>query len=105
MRSEPERLAFCEQCLRLLVEQLWAPAAAGRAASYALDAGGGLTVLLSALLSGTELVKASAADGSWQLLAGQSIDAGEAAACRCRALSFLEAAAAAMSCLLQHLRG
>lgn len=40
-----------------------------------------------------------------QVLAGHSIDAGEAAACRLRALSFLEAAAAAMSCLLQHLRG
>ena len=40
-----------------------------------------------------------------QVLAGHSIDVGEAAACRLRALSFLEAAATAMSCLLQHLRG
>ena len=40
-----------------------------------------------------------------QVLAGHPIDVGEAAACRLRALSFMEAAAAAMSCLMQHLRG
>jgi hypothetical protein len=40
-----------------------------------------------------------------QALAGHSIDPAEAAACRRHALSFLGAAAAAMSCLLQHLRG
>ena len=54
---------------------------------------------------GAELVKASAADDSWQELAGHSFDAGEAAACRRRAVDFLEAAAAAASGLLQHLRG
>ncbi|PRW45038.1 G-patch domain-containing [Chlorella sorokiniana] len=102
---DPEKLACCEQCLRLLAAHLWAPGAAGRAAAYAADAQEGLPVLLRALLTGCELVEASAADDSWQVLAGHSIDAGEAAACRLRALSFLEAAAAATSCLLQHLRG
>lgn len=40
-----------------------------------------------------------------QALVGYSIDAGEAAACRRRVLSFMEAATSAMSCMLQHLRG
>lgn len=40
-----------------------------------------------------------------QALAGYSIDVGEAAACRRRVLSFMQASAAAMSCMLQHLRG
>jgi hypothetical protein len=128
-------LARCEQCLRLLSFALWAPGAAGRAASYLADAEGAALLLLRAVLTGVELAEASAADDWWQVRcrpcpiigawlavklcisiakqrsywlqvwAGHSIDVGEAAACRRRALSFLSAAAAATSCLLQHLRG
>lgn len=65
--SDPEKLACCEQCLRLLAAQLWAPGAAGRSAVYATDAQQGLAVLLRALLTGCELVEASAADDSWQV--------------------------------------
>lgn len=65
--SDPEKLACCEQCLRLLAAQLWAPGAAGRSAAYATDAQQGLAVLLRALLTGCELVEASAADDSWQV--------------------------------------
>lgn len=66
-RSEPEKLACCEQCLRLLAGHLWAPGAAGRATAYTADAQEGLAVLLRALLTGCELVEASAADDSWQV--------------------------------------
>ena len=89
----------------MLTTLLWSPGPAGRAAAYALDSDEGLALLLRGVLTGAELVKASAADDSWQELAGHSIDAGEAAACRRRAVGFLEAAAAAASGLLQHLRG
>lgn len=140
--SRPDKLACCEQCLRLLAAQLWEVGASGRAAAYVLDRNRGLSVLLRAVLAGAELAEASAADDSWQVwaggrvqppwslscpctayraahpcnaplhhsfthqvLAGHSIDARESAACRLRALSFMEAAASAMSSLLQHLRG
>ncbi|KAL4436605.1 hypothetical protein ABPG75_003744 [Micractinium tetrahymenae] len=102
---DPEKLACCEQCLRLMASQLWAAGPAGREAAYTAEGQAGLSVLLRAVLTATELVVASAADDSWQALAGHSIDVGEAAACRRRALSFMEAAAAAMSCMMQHLRG
>lgn len=183
LRSDPEKLACCEQCLRLSASQLWAAGPAGREAAYAAEGQAGLGVLLRAVLTATELVAASAADDSWQVgraashvcqgvggivcclhsqslaqilplqpqaagmtggslptaagcscssgtgctqgpgrqhsstmlagasaltmqaLAGYSIDVGEAAACRRRVLSFMEAAAAAMSCMMQHLRG
>ena len=42
--------ACCEQSLRLLASQLWAPAARGRAAAYATDSEEGLAVLLRAVL-------------------------------------------------------
>jgi hypothetical protein len=69
--SDPERLACCEQSLRLLASQLWAPAARGRAAAYATDSEEGLAVLLRAVLTGAELAVASAADDSWQVRWGR----------------------------------
>lgn len=65
--SEPEKLACCEQALRLLASRLWAPGAAGRSAAYAADGQDGLGLLLRAVLAGTELAEASAADDSWQV--------------------------------------
>lgn len=70
MRSDPEKLACCEQCLRLLASRLWEPGAAGRSAAYTADAADGLGVLLRAVLTGMELVEASAADDSWQARCG-----------------------------------
>lgn len=66
-RSNPEKLACCEQCLALVAALLWAPGRVGRDAAHAADASNGLWVLLRALLAGAELAEASAADNSWQV--------------------------------------
>ncbi len=65
--SDPEKLACCEQCLRLVASRLWAQGPSGREAAYAAEGQAGLAVLLRALLTATELVMASAADDSWQV--------------------------------------
>lgn len=70
--SQPDKLASCEQCLRLLAAQLWEVGASGRAAAYVLDRNRGLSVLLRAVLAGAELAEASAADNSWQVGGGRA---------------------------------
>lgn len=102
--QDSQRLACCEQCLRLLATLLFAPDT-GKHAALAAQAADALSPLLCALLTATDLVAAAQADGSWSALAGDTIDPTAAAANRQQALRLLEAAAAALSSFLQHMRG
>ena len=98
----PTRLSGTSLTLRLLAQLLWAPA--GRSAARAAHDAGALSLLLRAVLTGTQLLAASHADDQWGVLAGDSLDAADSMEGRRAALEFLGAAAAAMSTFLQHLR-
>jgi hypothetical protein len=80
---------------------MWAPG--GSDSAVLVHDADGLRLLLRAVLVAAELAAASHADAQWTALAGAPIRPTESAAAREHTLAFVEAAAAAMSSLLQHL--
>jgi hypothetical protein len=102
--ARKESLGACQVALRHVSTLLWSPEC-GTAAAAAAHYAGLPAVLVRALRTGTELLAAAQADRDWVRACGEAISPGASSRGRLRALAFLEATAAAASCMLQHLRG
>lgn len=100
--DDPSRRGKAMAGLRLMCTGLWQPD--GRAAAVAIDHAGGLQLLHRAVATAAEAVAAAQTDRQWVSRAGAAIEPAASYVGKRLAVEFLEAAAAAASGLMQHLR-